>query len=121
MKTRSSRRSFNVALGTLAGAAVFGPGLPLPAVPGWEAKALWARLVELVGVPDPRAVGEAYLASLATPPPLSQLLEQAVRSPEDFEAQQAADFAENRWIRVDGWRLAQIDAQLCAVAALLQV
>lgn len=81
MKTRSSRPSFNVALGALAGAAVVGPSVPLAAVAGWEAKALWARLVELVGVPDPWAVGEIYLASLASPPALSLLLEQAVRSP----------------------------------------
>lgn len=111
-----SRRSFG--LGLVGGLALLGPHTPLPRVPGWEAQLLLRRLIDLVGVPDPAAVGEAYLAEHGVGP-LSELLTRTMVTPEAFAALQRADFEAGRCVRVDGWRLCEADARLCALAALL--
>ena len=43
----------------------------------------------------------------------------AFLAPEAFARQQAADFEAGRCVRVAGWYLAETDARLCAIAALL--
>lgn len=133
------RRSFLKRTGWLATAcgalslAAFKPGhaASLPA-DGWAAQLLDALPNRAQAV----AIGKARLADLETPPDAQALSARLARCIErlsadgerctadslrsDLKTRIAADFAENRTVRVRGWVLASSEADLFCLAALAE-
>ncbi|MEM7581798.1 MAG: hypothetical protein AAF560_00335 [Acidobacteriota bacterium] len=125
---RISRRAAvggTVGLLGLAAAARYLPELLLG--PG-RAERLIVRLVELVAVPDPVAVGGTFFAShpgttadelvvevLAELPMGGTLAELQAA----FRRRAMEDFERGRTERLDGWVLARSEASLCGLVALV--
>jgi hypothetical protein len=120
----------------MAGLSIVGTGLwPHSAVAANRQSATEARLLELVALPDARAVGQAVLPMLGHPS-RQALVEglgsrlSALAGQTDlgccrfgdlqlaFEEAVRADFEAGRSVLVGGWVLARTEVEFCALAAL---
>ncbi len=123
-----TRRRFLGGLAIAASGAVAATGLASCRPALSDAETLLLELVSQVAVPDPVAVGQAYLRDHRDEHDAAVLLDRVFaglpvagggrRLLASFRDRLSDDFEHRRTVRADGWILSRTEARFCALLAL---